>query len=163
LPVGNAPVSCADGEFRVANQVPRMSARDQLAENLRCRGTSGVLNVCRSECASGITNSIGCDSPMKRYQLLLPVSPFCAASRSASHNATVLPRRFRPPLVRRGTGRNERQPANDSRAGCNAQAVGERCLQLDAFKPKLTRAEADIRIAMLKAKLKLLDGPPHTL
>ena len=56
MPVGNAPVSCARGEFRVANsKVPRMSARDQLAETLRCLGTSGVLNVCRSECASGMT------------------------------------------------------------------------------------------------------------
>ena len=27
----------------------------------------------------------------------------------------------------------------------------------------LKRAEADLRIAMLTAKLKLLDGPPHTL
>jgi len=35
--------------------------------------------------------------------------------------------------------------------------------ELDAYKPNLTRAEADIRIAMLTAKLKLLDGPPHTL
>ena len=35
--------------------------------------------------------------------------------------------------------------------------------ELDAFKPNLTRAEADTRIAMLTAKLKLLDGPPHTL
>lgn len=35
--------------------------------------------------------------------------------------------------------------------------------ELDAFKPNLTRAEADIRIAMLTAKLKLLDEPPHTL
>ena len=35
--------------------------------------------------------------------------------------------------------------------------------QLDAFKPNLTRAEADLRIAALVAKLKLLDGPPHTL
>ncbi len=35
--------------------------------------------------------------------------------------------------------------------------------ELDAFKPNLTRAEADLRIAMLTAKLKLLDGPPHTL
>jgi hypothetical protein len=33
--------------------------------------------------------------------------------------------------------------------------------ELDAFKPNLTRAEADTRIAMLTAKLKLLDGPPH--
>jgi hypothetical protein len=35
--------------------------------------------------------------------------------------------------------------------------------ELDAFKPNLTRAEADRRIAALTAKLKLLDGPPHTL
>jgi hypothetical protein len=35
--------------------------------------------------------------------------------------------------------------------------------ELDAFKPNLTRAEADRRIAMLTAKLRLLDGPPHTL
>jgi hypothetical protein len=34
--------------------------------------------------------------------------------------------------------------------------------ELDAFKPNLKRT-ADIRIAMLTAKLKLLDGPPHTL
>jgi hypothetical protein len=35
--------------------------------------------------------------------------------------------------------------------------------ELDAFKPNLTRTEADQRIAMLTAKLKLLDEPPHTL
>jgi len=35
--------------------------------------------------------------------------------------------------------------------------------ELDAFKPNLTRTEADRRIAMLTAKLKQLDGPPHTL
>jgi hypothetical protein len=35
--------------------------------------------------------------------------------------------------------------------------------ELDAFKPNLARAEADLRIAALTAKLKLLDGPPHTL
>ena len=34
---------------------------------------------------------------------------------------------------------------------------------VEAFKPNLTRTEADKRIAMLTAKLKLLDGPPHTL
>ena len=35
--------------------------------------------------------------------------------------------------------------------------------ELDAFKSNLTRTEADIRIAMLTAKLKLIDEPPHTL
>jgi VIT1/CCC1 family predicted Fe2+/Mn2+ transporter len=33
---------------------------------------------------------------------------------------------------------------------------------LQAFRPDLTRAEADQRIAMLKAKLKLESQPPHT-
>jgi hypothetical protein len=35
--------------------------------------------------------------------------------------------------------------------------------ELDAFRPQVTRAEADRRIAMLSAKIKLLDEPPHTL
>jgi hypothetical protein len=33
----------------------------------------------------------------------------------------------------------------------------------EAFSPHLTRGEAQRRIAMLNAKLKLQDGPPHTL
>ena len=41
--------------------------------------------------------------------------------------------------------------------------VAQATYELDAFKPNLTRVEADKRIAMLTAKLKLLDGPPHTL
>jgi Protein of unknown function (DUF3072) len=41
--------------------------------------------------------------------------------------------------------------------------VARDAYELEAFQPHLTRAEADIRIAMLTAKLKLLDGPPHTL
>lgn len=41
--------------------------------------------------------------------------------------------------------------------------LAEAAYELDAFKPNLTRAEAEIRIAMLTAKLKLLDEPPHTL
>ena len=41
--------------------------------------------------------------------------------------------------------------------------VAQAAYEPDAFKPNLTRPEADKRIAMLTAKLKLLDGPPHTL
>src|SRR5262249_37159180 len=41
--------------------------------------------------------------------------------------------------------------------------LAEAAYELDAFKPNLTRDEADLRIAMLIAKLKLLDEPPHTL
>lgn len=32
----------------------------------------------------------------------------------------------------------------------------------EAYHPNLTRSEAERRIAVLEAKLKLLDGPPHT-
>lgn len=41
--------------------------------------------------------------------------------------------------------------------------LAEAAYELDAFKRNLTRAEAEKRIAALTAKLKLLDGPPHTL
>ena len=50
-------------------------------------------------------------------------------------------------------------PAQEATLKRLAQAAYE----LAAFKPNLTRTEADKRIAMLTAKLKLLDGPPHTL
>ena len=33
----------------------------------------------------------------------------------------------------------------------------------EAFRPNLTKAEAELRIKVLKAKLKLMGGPPHTL
>lgn len=41
--------------------------------------------------------------------------------------------------------------------------LAQEAYEPDAFKPNLRRAEADIRIAMLTAKLKLLGEPPHTL
>ena len=41
--------------------------------------------------------------------------------------------------------------------------LAEAAYEREAFKPNLTCAEADVRIAMLTAKLKLLDEPPHTL
>ena len=41
--------------------------------------------------------------------------------------------------------------------------LAEAAYEREAFKPNLRRAEADVRIAMLTAKLKLLGEPPHTL
>ena len=35
--------------------------------------------------------------------------------------------------------------------------------QPEAFSPNLTQAEAEQRIGTLRAKLKLMDEPPHTL
>lgn len=48
------------------------------------------------------------------------------------------------------------------------QAVLLRKLAIDAyepeaFRPNLTQAEAELRIDVLKAKLKLMGEPPHTL
>ena len=41
--------------------------------------------------------------------------------------------------------------------------LAQTAYELEAFRRNLTRAEADLRIAMLTAKLKLLGEPPHTL
>ena len=41
--------------------------------------------------------------------------------------------------------------------------LAQAAYELEAFQPNLTRAEADLRIAMLTAKLKLLGESPHTL
>lgn len=69
----------------------------------------------------------------------------------------------------RGESRRcELKPMTNNRPMTAAQAatlkrLAEAAYELDAFKPNLTRAEAEIRIAILTAKLKLLDEPPHTL
>ena len=57
---------------------------------------------------------------------------------------------------------DDRQSANDNRAG-RLKRLAHDTYELDAFKPNLTRAEADKRIAMLTAKHRLLGEPPHTL
>jgi hypothetical protein len=43
------------------------------------------------------------------------------------------------------------------------KALAEEARELEAFDPKLTAAEAARRIDALQAKLRLQDGPPHTL
>jgi hypothetical protein len=62
--------------------------------------------------------------------------------------------------LQRALGDNRRMTAEQAAA---LQRLAKAAYELDAFKPNLTRAEADLRIAALAAKLKLLDGPPHTL
>ena len=64
------------------------------------------------------------------------------------------------------TPANKPMTANGPMTAAQAVALKELAhgiYKLDAFKPNLTRTEADKRIAMLTAKLKPLDGPPHTL
>jgi hypothetical protein len=43
------------------------------------------------------------------------------------------------------------------------KALSEAAFEPEAFKPNLKSAEALRRIAALRSKLRLMDGPPHTL
>ena len=71
-------------------------------------------------------------------------------------------RRFPPPWSEELAAMSDTRPMTPEQAATLKQ-LAKAAYELDAFKPNLTRAEADIRIAALKAKLKLLGGPPHTL
>jgi len=72
-------------------------------------------------------------------------------------------RRFPPPWsVEELDALSADQPMTAEQAA-TLKRLAEAAYELEAFQPNLTRAEADLRISMLTAKLKLLDGPPHTL
>jgi hypothetical protein len=69
-------------------------------------------------------------------------------------------------------GKTTQKDADEWGAGENvmtaAQAsylktLAEQALEPEAFSVRLTKAEASKRIEALEAKLKLMDGPPHTL
>jgi len=73
----------------------------------------------------------------------------------------------RPPLpaaldVEELAAMSDTRPMTPEQAA-TLKELAKAAYELDAFKPNLRRAEAEVRIAMLTAKLKLLDGPPHTL
>ncbi len=65
------------------------------------------------------------------------------------------------------TRRNSQPMTGDKPMTAAQEATLKKLVQaayeLDAFKSNLTRTEANKRITMLTAKLKLLDEPPHTL
>lgn len=54
------------------------------------------------------------------------------------------------------------EPMTDDQS-VQLKTLARRAYELDAYKPQITRAEAEKRIAMLRAKIKLLGEPPHTL
>jgi hypothetical protein len=54
------------------------------------------------------------------------------------------------------------QPMSAAQAATLKQ-LSVHAYELDAFNERLTRREAERRIATLRAKLKRLDAPPHTL
>ena len=65
-------------------------------------------------------------------------------------------------MARKPQSMTGNQPITPAQAA-TLQRLAQDAYELDAFKPNLTRVEADIRITMLTAKLKLLGEPPHTL
>jgi hypothetical protein len=71
-------------------------------------------------------------------------------------------RRFPPPTADELDALAANLPMTAEQAK-TLRRLAEAAYELEAFKPNLRRAEADLRIAALTAKLKLLDGPPHTL
>jgi Protein of unknown function (DUF3072) len=58
------------------------------------------------------------------------------------------------------TGPGERMTAEQL---SQLRQLAQDAYEPEAFSEQLTRAEAAERIAVLRAKLKLLDEPPHTL
>jgi hypothetical protein len=71
-------------------------------------------------------------------------------------------RRFpRPWSIEKLEAMTADQPMTAEQAA-TLKRLAEAAYELEAFQP-ITRAEADLRISILAAKLKLLDGPPHTL
>lgn len=61
-----------------------------------------------------------------------------------------------------------RDTADSREPMTSEQAARLKALSIEAYEPEafsetLSRAEAEKRIAVLSAKLPLLDGPPHTL
>jgi len=67
------------------------------------------------------------------------------------------------PRRRLGLSRMTTERPMTAEQAATLRRLAEAAYERDAFKPNLTRGEADLRIAILAAKLKLLDGPPHTL
>ena len=57
---------------------------------------------------------------------------------------------------------SDNAPMSAEQAAC-LKSLSEQALEPEAFKRNLDAAEAARRIAALRAKLALMDGPPHTL
>jgi hypothetical protein len=76
-----------------------------------------------------------------------------------------------PKLDRRPASNTEKDPfdwvsGDDPMTGAQAsylRTLSEQARELDAFSPRLSKAEASRRIDALRAKLELQDEPPHTL
>jgi hypothetical protein len=84
----------------------------------------------------------------------------CAASGKARPRLCRKISLKRPRLLKAAMTANQSMTAEQA---ATLKRLSKAAYELDAFKANLTRAEADLRIAALAAKLKLLGEPPHTL
>jgi hypothetical protein len=73
------------------------------------------------------------------------------------------PTQMAPVRSRNWKRHDRRSPKMTAQQAATLKRLAQAAYELEAFHLNLTRAEADLRIAMLTAKLKLLDEPPHTL
>jgi hypothetical protein len=68
------------------------------------------------------------------------------------------------PIRSRNCKRRDRRSAKmTAEQAATLRRLAQSAYELEAFQPSLTRVEADLRIAVLTAKRKLLGEPPHTL
>jgi hypothetical protein len=86
---------------------------------------------------------------------------FCASLDWLAQCAS--PRHFPPPRTIEELDLMTADPPMTAEQAATLKRLAEAAYEREAFKPNLTRAEADVRIATLTAKLKLLGEPPHTL
>ncbi|HEY7301421.1 MAG TPA: DUF3072 domain-containing protein [Xanthobacteraceae bacterium] len=61
-----------------------------------------------------------------------------------------------------GGGRADEDAMTEEQAA-TLRRLSQKALEPEAFSRNLSKAEAERRIAALAAKLRLQDGPPHTL
>jgi len=73
-----------------------------------------------------------------------------------------MPERSNPVVDRSRSNHDPRGPMTPTQAS-DLKRLSEDAREPEAFRTKLTEAEAAVRIEALKAKLRLQDGPPHTL
>jgi len=76
------------------------------------------------------------------------------------------PKRAPAPASNTEKDPSEGVSGDDPMTGAQAsylKTLAEQAYELDAFSPGLSKAEASRRVDALRAKLKLQDGPPHTL
>jgi hypothetical protein len=103
------------------------------------------------------------DDLAQRPRAARPLHRRMAQDRGLLSRVVTEPYRFPPPWsVEELAAMSDIQPMTPEQAA-TLKRLAKDAYERDAYKPNLTRAEADLRIKMLTAKLKLLDGPPHTL